>query len=59
MEGVDSCAVGPAPWASSFEQIEQLKHLRRAVAPTAEQIRVDDLIYKPVLTRDGNEHTKK
>ena len=53
MDGVDSCAVGPAPWASSFEQIEQLKHLRRAVAPTAEQIRVDDLIYKPVLTRTG------
>lgn len=59
MEGIDSCAVGPAPWAASFEKIEQLKHLRRAVAPTAEQIRVDDLIYKPVLTRDGNTHTKK
>jgi len=59
MEGIDSCYFNAAPWAASFEQIEQLKHLRRAVAPTAEQIRVDDLIYKPVLTRDGNMHTKK
>lgn len=59
MEGVDSCYFNAAPWAVSFEKIDQLKHLRRAVVPTAEQIRVDDLIYKPVLTRDGNEHTKK
>ena len=59
MEGIDSCYFNAASWAASFEQIEQLKHLRRAVAPTAEQIRVDDLIYKPVLTRDGNDHTKK
>ena len=59
MDGVDSCYFNAAPWAASFGQIEQLKHLRRAVAPTVEQIRVDDLIYKPVLTRDGNDHTKK
>lgn len=59
MEGIDSCYFNAAPWAASFEQIDQLKHLRRAVAPTAEQIRVDDLIYKPVLTRDGNTHIKK
>lgn len=59
MEGLDSCYLNSAPWAASFEQIDQLKHLRRAVAPTAEQIRVSDIIYKPVLTRDGNEHTTK
>ena len=59
MEGADSCYFNAGPWAASFKQIDQLKHLRRAVAPTAEQIRVDDLIYKPVLTRNGNDHTKK
>lgn len=52
--GVDSCALGgPAPWASSFEEIEQLKHLKQAKPPTADQIRVTDTIYKPILTRTG------
>ena len=59
MEGVDSCYFNAAPWAASFEQIDQLKHLRRAVAPTPEQVKVNEIIYKPVLTRDGNDHTKK
>ena len=59
MEGVDSCYFNAAPWAASFEQIEQLKHLRRGVAPTPEQVQVNEIIYRPLLTRVGNEHTKK
>jgi hypothetical protein len=59
MEGLDSCYAGPAPWAESFEKIDQLKHLHRGVAPTPEQVKVNEIIYRPVLTRDGNEHTKK